>query len=497
MARQLTTKAQVNGYRFLVRRLEHALVRRDVRMLHDPMRAHLQALVVGGVLGLMLLGGCGVWALIRPQGSVGDATIVVSRTGGGTYVLVDGTLHPVLNLASARLVTGSAESPATVSDGKLGAYPRGPLLGIPGAPSALPASAHPGRSYWSVCDTARTSPDAAGESTELTVIGDRPVLGRGIDAASDDDGLLVTSGATTYLIYTIDRGDERVAVRAAVDTASVAVMRALHLEGVVPRAISPGLLNTVEEVAPLAVPVIDGGGEPGPLPSDAVRVGSVIKTVGVDDRTTYYVVLAGGVQQISEATAEILRLADHRDGAPVPALAPGLVAAVRTMTSLPVGDFPRRAPDLVDARAAGTVCQTWSRGADEPTATTRLLLGRALPLPPGATPVAVTSADGAGPGVDAVYLRPGSGEYIQVTGSELDSGRAESRYFISDVGVRFGVANAAAGRILGLGDTPARAPWSMIGLLMPGPSLSRTAALVAHDGISPDADGRAVAEPSG
>ncbi|MBF6247361.1 type VII secretion protein EccB, partial [Nocardia elegans] len=39
MPAQLTTKAQVNGYRFLLRRLDHALVRRDVRMLHDPMRS--------------------------------------------------------------------------------------------------------------------------------------------------------------------------------------------------------------------------------------------------------------------------------------------------------------------------------------------------------------------------------------------------------------------------------------------------------------------------
>ena len=39
MVRQLTTRAQVSGYRFLLQRAEHALVRRDARMLHDPMRA--------------------------------------------------------------------------------------------------------------------------------------------------------------------------------------------------------------------------------------------------------------------------------------------------------------------------------------------------------------------------------------------------------------------------------------------------------------------------
>ncbi|WP_280228711.1 type VII secretion protein EccB, partial [Nocardia cyriacigeorgica] len=47
MPAQLTTRQQVNGYRFLLRRLDHALVRRDVRMLHDPMRSQLRSLLVG------------------------------------------------------------------------------------------------------------------------------------------------------------------------------------------------------------------------------------------------------------------------------------------------------------------------------------------------------------------------------------------------------------------------------------------------------------------
>ena len=96
VARQLTTKAQVNGYRFLIKRLEHALVRRDVRMLHDPMRSQLQALVVGTVLGLLVLGGCGVYGLVRPQGSVGDATIIVSKNSGGAATF--GKIHAARRL---------------------------------------------------------------------------------------------------------------------------------------------------------------------------------------------------------------------------------------------------------------------------------------------------------------------------------------------------------------------------------------------------------------
>ena len=39
MARQATTRLYVSGYRVLLRRMEHALVRSDVRMLDDPRRA--------------------------------------------------------------------------------------------------------------------------------------------------------------------------------------------------------------------------------------------------------------------------------------------------------------------------------------------------------------------------------------------------------------------------------------------------------------------------
>ena len=63
MPAQVTTRAQVNGYRFLLRRLEHALIRADSRMIHDPMRGQMRSLVVGLVVGIIITGACGVLAL--------------------------------------------------------------------------------------------------------------------------------------------------------------------------------------------------------------------------------------------------------------------------------------------------------------------------------------------------------------------------------------------------------------------------------------------------
>lgn len=505
MARQLTTRAQVNGYRFLLRRLDHALTRRDVRMLHDPMRSQGRALGVGAVLGVLVLAGFAVWGLVSPQGSVGKATIIAAKTGG-TYVVIDGTVHPVLNLASARLISGSDEKPASVSEASLARYPRGPLLGIPGAPSALPVSRV---STWTVCDTddastdgASTEPDASSVDVttrpvsvgSLSVVAGQPQLGADIRSARPDEALYVTDGSAAFLIYQLDRDGHTIPVRAQVDTDSVPVVRALGLEDQTPRPISRGLLNTFPEVDPLTLPDVPGEGGRGLLAGASARVGSVIKTTGADGAVGYYVVLRDGVQPISVAAAQILRLAERDDATPVAVVAPGVVASTPIRARLPIADFPTVTPRLV-THTESTMCRVWERDADADAARTSLLVGDALPLPEGATPVRVASTDGPGPGVDMVYVRPGSGAYVQVTGNESDSARAESRFYVADTGVRYGVSDAATGSVLRLGTSPSRAPWDVISLLVAGPTLSRENALIAHDGVGADPAGVAVSPP--
>ena len=42
-----TTKSQVQAYRFVLRRMQSALVRKDAVMLHEPMRMHTRATIAG------------------------------------------------------------------------------------------------------------------------------------------------------------------------------------------------------------------------------------------------------------------------------------------------------------------------------------------------------------------------------------------------------------------------------------------------------------------
>jgi hypothetical protein len=72
MARQATTRLYVSGYRFLLRRVEHALVRSDVRMLDDPRRAQSLSLIAGVVLAVIVVAACVVLAFVHSSGHAGQ-----------------------------------------------------------------------------------------------------------------------------------------------------------------------------------------------------------------------------------------------------------------------------------------------------------------------------------------------------------------------------------------------------------------------------------------
>ena len=75
-----TTKSQVQAYRFVIRRMESALVRKDPVMLHDPMRSHKRATVVSVILGAVGLIVFAVFGLLSPPRSVPAAASSSARS---------------------------------------------------------------------------------------------------------------------------------------------------------------------------------------------------------------------------------------------------------------------------------------------------------------------------------------------------------------------------------------------------------------------------------
>ena len=233
-------------------------------MHDDPLRAQSVALVAGAVLVALAAVAQVVVSAVAPRG-VPDAPIVMARESGALYVRVGHALHPVLNLASARLVARAALDPVPAAQAAIDRSERGPLMGIPGAPATLGTALR--GPAWTVCDDDRTVVTIGPGGGEP--VGDRPLL-------------LVARGegpAATYLAY-----DGR---RAAVDLRERAVVEALRLSGVDPVPVSRTLLDTIPEVPAITTPRIAGAGEPGPAVLGGATVGSVVQVRRADGTDRY------------------------------------------------------------------------------------------------------------------------------------------------------------------------------------------------------------------
>ena len=127
------------------------------------------------------------------------------------------------------------------------------------------------------------------------------------------------------------------------------------------------------------------------------------------------------------------------------------------MHTLPIDHYPSVSPQVVNDEPDRVVCMAWQRANTAAQATIRLLVGHRLPIPDEAQPVGLATGDGNGPGVDSVYLRPGTGEYVQATGGDADSRAMGQLFYVSDAGVRYHIKDLPHRRRVGH-DRCARAP---------------------------------------
>src|SRR6201993_2406762 len=387
--RQPTTRLHVSGYRFLSRRIECALLGRDLGAVNEPLPARTAALTVGAALATIAVVACALLALLRPQADLDRVRIVMGKESGALYVRVGDIWHPVLNLASARLIAATDANPQPVRESELRGTKRGPLLGIPGAPQLLGPPLSPDESVWTICDT---------DSNAATTIVIGPAGGSSVRRLGPEQAVVIASGSSwpTYLLYN--------GQRAVVDLADTAVVRALRLEGRVPHIVAQSLLRAVPEAPPITPPRIrDVGGKAAGLPG--FPVGSVLRITraGGDE---YYVVLTTGVQRIGQVTADLLRFSNSQGSANLITVAPDALRVTPIVTTLPVASFPDRAPSDDGLNSADTtVCVTWAPTAAGHSHVT-FLAGSGLPVPAGQVPVTLSQSDGRGPGLDAVYLPP-------------------------------------------------------------------------------------------
>ncbi len=504
--RGFVTRHQVSGWRFVMRRIASGIALHDTRMLVDPLRTQSRAVLMGVVILITGLAGCFVFSLIRPSGSAGNNAVLADRSTAALYVRVGDDLHPVLNLTSARLIVGRPVDPVMVKSSELDRFPRGNLIGIPGAPERMVQNASHDAN-WTVCDAVSGQAGHGARSTGVTVIAGPPD-GHGARAAAltADQGILVDNGSGSWLLWS--------GRRSRIDLNNHAVTNALGLgaEAPAPRPIAAGLFNAIPEGPALTAPDIpDAGTPPGfgvPAP-----IGAVVVSYTLDPRSSgavsYYAVLPDGLQPISPVLAAILRNTNSYGLDQPPRLAADTVAGLPVSRMLDTTRYPAQHVDLVDAAKDPVSCAHWGKPAGAATSSMSLLAGSALPVPDAVRTVDLVGGSGAsrGGGTAArVALAPGTGYFTQTVGGGAAAPAAGSLFWVSDTGVRYGIDNEADNgsgpgktvAALGLTSPAVPIPWSMLSLFAPGPTLSRADALLAHDGLSPDAaPGRPVAAEGG
>ena len=483
--RGFVTKHQVSGWRFVMRRIASGVALHDTRMLVDPLRAQARAVLMGLLVLATVAAGCFVFTLIYPNSAAHDDPVLADRATSALYVRVADQLHPVLNLTSARLIAGRPVDPTIVRSAALDKFPRGNLLGIPGAPERMVQSSARDAD-WTACDS------ETGANPGITAIaGPLDTSGSRAAAIDSQHAVLVTNEAGSWLLW-----DGK---RSRIDLTDHAITSALGLGDrssalPAPRPVANGLFNAIPEAPALVAPIIPGAGA---APSFNLRpsapVGAVVAAHALDgnDQGTlrYYAVLDDGLQPISGVLAAVLRNTNSQGLEQPPIVGADEISRLPVSGQLDVSRFPEQPVSVIDPVSAPVTCARWTKAAGASTNSLTLLAGSTLPLPEGVRTLDLVGA-GLGSTAARVAMAPGYGYFVHSVNSDPTAPSSTGPLFwVSDTGVRYGIdAENGADTVsaLGLTDAALPIPWAVLAQFAVGPTLSRGDALMAHDALMPD-----------
>ena len=467
---------QLQAYQFVVQRATSALVVGETDLEHPPFRRPVSSSFIGVALAIVALACVGVYGMIVPGGNDAwrDANAVIVEAETGTrFVYLDGRLHPVSNYASALLLVGANATTREVSRDSMVDVPRGPRLGIPDAPDALPGADRLLDGSWSLCSTPAS--DVAGGRVEESVllVGEQPAGGHPLT----DQALLVRLAETDerFLVWRGHR--HRLADYAVTGTG-------LALTAQPWARVGRAWLDVLPEGQPISpIPVPDAGQPSTAVPGRAdLRVGALLQMLTSAGTTQFYLVTRDVLVPVSELQYDVQRAyaptrAAYPDGEPTALPLSSSLATTANRREPPDptertdGDVPDRLPSVARLRdGASTVCAAFAPDAAVP----RLLVDTP---PPPADPLAATtgrSAEGT-PLADRVRVRPGWVAVVEAMPSA--EARVGTLTVVTDTGRRYPVVSPDVLATLGYGAaTPVRLPGGLVARLPAGPALDPAAA---------------------
>lgn len=445
-----TRRQELQAHKFMVRRLTAGLVGGDPGAAQPPAQRLKTGLFLGTAAGVLGIGGAAAVGLISPKADASwrdGQSMVVEQGSYNQYLYQDGTLHQVLNQASAMLALPKY-AVRTVPASDLRNVPRGTPVGIIGAPADVPDPSALIGAPWTVCSSA-----GPGGRAQVSAALGVDVAGTEV---ADGQALYVSVGDARYLVWD---------GRRHLLKAPLALMTAFQMTAAQPATVGAAWLNAVpagSDIAPLSLGARTASGDLG--------------TVG--DLFTYqdasgayeYVVSAQGLTPVTPTQAALLRAG----GSPAPRpLDPNrLVAAKQAnrVTAALSGDLPAALPALAGgsgpagaAGGAGAVCVEETPAADPATPPAYRL--RSVTAASVDAVGAWSATDGGDGRADRVLVRPGGGAVATST----TGGVAQ---LLTATGERFPVAAKDDLSRLGFGSAaPTAVPAAILDLFPEGPVL--------------------------
>jgi ESX secretion system ATPase EccB len=461
---------QLHAYQFLVQRVVSALVTRETDPEQPPFRRPVHAAFGGIAVTVVALAAVGVYGMLNPGGNqtwADGKKVVVEKETGTRFVYLDGRLHPVENYTSALLALDDHADTVSVSRDSLAGVPRGPRIGIPDAPDALPAADGLLAAPWTLCS--QPAPDLTGTvvPTSVLMVGQ---LARGGRTLGNEAVLVdVPETGERYLVlrgyrHLISRPDE------------LAVGLALHATPAV--RVSPAVIESIPAGRPIAPIPVAQMGQPARVVAPDVRAGqlfAVTTTRGVQ----FYLAEVGQLRPITELQYDIQRA--YRETAKAypnqepKALPMGLIEAggapQPSVAPPKPGDPPSFRPAFVEVDDGAPLCLTFVPGDDVPLVT----------LAPAPTPVDPMSAtpkrtDRGVVLADQVLVPAGRAAVVEAVPS-ADAPRG-TFLVVTDQGIAYPLASVDVLKVLGYdGVRPVRMPAGLVARIPLGSGLSHEAAL--------------------
>lgn len=472
---------QVDAQKYVHRRVVNALLTSDADTQQTPLRSVARATVVSMILGALIVGGFLAYGFISKGGNTGwqeEGSVVIAEETGTRYVYLDGLLHPVANLTSARLISGSgATDPVYVSANSIATAPRGAPLGILGAPDAMPAPEDLVHEPWSACSALTAT--SSGELAPVVQVG--PGTPGGAQALLPDEAVLVGVEGSEQLVWAGARwrlGDSEM------------VLTAFNEPAATPVDVGTAWVNAVPAAGTrLEAPDIPGHGEPGAMVAGVPTLVGQVFVTELADGEQYYLAVADGLLPVPSPLAALI-LADPRNTA---LYADGRVEAIATdaaavtavglsQASPPAEGLPEELPVILNADLSehAGLCVTYA-GSEE---AADLVVSVVDPLElvstagAGSEPPTGAAVDYALS--DRVGMTPGTGALVRA--QTPDGGGTGTVYVVTDQGVKYPVAGAEALDALGYdGVTPDPLPRELLDVIPTGPSLDPLAARTVVD----------------